>query len=260
MMKIILYIITTVYTINLLNKTSATYLRDENKNNNILKIKIINNENHEILLTPSRKMENYTFSNLNKELWLLDYKITTTTTSTRVISNFPPQTFQCSLEDDKSSPNIIMVNVLILAQQKSMARPRNLILSLKSHERGDQKVLKPTRVEFYHNIKKNVNPIILENNKYKNNFTSHLISLDKTIDKNYAKECEWLLDNKITSFSSHDFTKKLQYNEIKDKISFKIKYIYKMTKNNYCKEYIMKIYLTTDPNHFNYLDWTPKLQ
>ena len=150
--------------------------------------------------------ENKKINNKSKEKWLIDYKVSTTRVG--------------SLKDHCSE-----INILIFAQQMSIARPRKLFLS----------AINGRELEFYyHNDKKaHINPII------SNNIT---IDLDKTADENYEK----VMDNKAIGITQ-------KYVEMKRP---KVKMVVKMREK---KEYKIKIFLTTSLYHFNHLHWTPAL-
>lgn len=189
-----------------------------------MSLKIIGEDASQIYLTPETKTFNNTsLVNKGKEKWLIEHKLST---------------YSSSLKN-----NLTEINLLLLAQQKSMVRPRNLSLFLK-YDKNDAKRKGLLRIEYYYDTSKIVNPILL------NNSMKYLINLDKKTDLNYEND----LDNRVTSMIQRKLYKKL-----KEKIQLKILFIYKDSYTKIIKEYNVKIYLTTDEDHFNYLNWSPSL-
>lgn len=211
--------------------------------NYVLSIKVIH-KNPYLYLNPQTNLTN-SILNQSKQKWLLNYKISKTYTNPLDFSNR-----NCNI-----NRTISFINILLLAQQKTMARPRNLILNIRYSPILNSNKIKPNRIEYFHNAIKKVNPVLLNNN------SNIIINLDKQLDMNYEKNYEWLTNNKVTSYLSRSLKcPRSLYNEIKHKIYFKVLYIYKIRKCSYIKEYNIKLFLTTDIDHYNYLDWTtPRL-
>ena len=158
-------------------------------------------------------MKDDIIKNKSKKDWLIKYKIAT------IIDG--------SFDNNPFSD----IYILILAQQKSVIRPRMLELSFNT--------TKERVIKIFYQRKKNkpqINPILLQNDN------TTILNMDKSIDINY----ENVIDNKTTG-------KKQKYKIMKTpKVRFTI-IIDKLY------QYNIKLYLTTSIHHFEYLKWIPSL-
>ena len=161
-------------------------------------------------------MKDDIIKNKSKKDWLIKYKIAT------IIDG--------SFDNNPFSD----IYILILAQQKSVIRPRMLELSFNT-------LSKERVIKIFYDRKKNktqINPILM--NLQNDNTT--ILNMDKSIDINY----ENVIDNKTTG-------KKQKYKRMKTpKVRFTI-----IIDKFY--QYNVKIYLTTSIHHFEHLQWKPTL-
>ena len=171
---------------------------------------------------PCSVNEDVLFHNKSKRKWLIEYKLSTT---------------MIGGKGSHLSSSSSDIYILIFAQQMSVIRPRILELSFDNYniKDKDKKLIKL----YYQNDKKpQINPILLsvQNNTF--------LNLDKSIDINYEN---------IHNENETNSQKMQKYKEMKKpKIQFTI-VIDKI------HQYIVKIYLTTNSNHFAHLKWTPRL-
>ena len=154
--------------------------------------------------------------NKSKLDWLTKYKFSTTAT-------FGNSSFFFS-----------EIQILLLAQQMSVVRPRILKLSFTTKK---DKILKL----YYRNEKKpQINPILLRvQNNNNNNRPTLLLNLDKSRDLNYKEK---VIDNKTTT------KREKQYITMKNKKP-KIRLFILIGQ---CYQYEINIYLTTSTHQFEY--------
>ena len=140
-----------------------------------------------------------------------------------------------------SQPNVITINLLLLAEQRSLARPRNLEFVIKTD--------KDFNFNFYENKSEIIPSHTLTINKCSpwvnsKNLENITINLDTKPDVQYGN----VIDRNVNTSKNRGGTKK--YPQLKSKVQFKLLIQDPVFKEKFVL-YFINIFLTTWQQHFN---------